>query len=169
MRTLPSRVLRVLWLGLVAALLAGCVGMPERVEPGTPRAEIEKRLGAPSAVYPLTDGLRLQYSRQPAGQQVYNLDLDAGGRLRRVEQVMDIHWLQQNIALDRWTRDDVLRNLGRPALIERVASFRGDVWTYRFLEANSPRQVHVHIDPEGVVRRLMFTDEPTPEDPPDRS
>ena len=63
---------------------------------------------------------------------------------------------------------DVLQNLGRPAQIERVVSFRGEVWTYRFLEMNSPRQAHLHIDPEGVVRRLMFTDELMRDDPPDR-
>jgi hypothetical protein len=81
---------------------------------------------------------------------------------------MDFNWLQRNIALDRWTRADVLQNLGRPALIERVVSFRGEVWSYRFLEMNSPRQAHLHIDPEGVVRRLMFTDELMRDDPPDR-
>ena len=165
----PGRALQALLLGLLVWVLAGCMGMPERIEMGTPRAEIEERLGVPTGEYPLADGRRLQYSRQPGGQQVYNLDLDASGRLRRLEQVMDINWLQRHIELDRWSRADVLRNLGRPALVERVASFRGDVWTYRFLEANSPRQVHLHIDPEGVVRLVMFTDEPTPGDPPDRS
>ncbi|WP_439586419.1 hypothetical protein [Hydrogenophaga sp.] len=164
-----GRGLRAPLLGLVVWALVGCLGIPERIEPGTPRAQIEERLGAPTAEYALAEGRRLQYSRQPGGQQVYNLDLDASGRLRQLEQVMDINWLQRNIAVDRWSRADVLRNLGRPALVERVASFRGDVWTYRFLEANSPRQVHLHIDPEGVVRRVMFTDEPTPDDPPDRS
>ncbi|MGE0099705.1 MAG: hypothetical protein AB7S86_15290 [Hydrogenophaga sp.] len=164
-----GRSLRVLLLGFVVWTLTGCLGVPERVEPGTPRSQIEARLGVPTAEYPLADGRRLQYSRQPGGQQVYNLDLDASGRLRQLEQVMDIHWLQRHIAPDRWTRADVLRNLGRPAIVERVVSFRGDVWSYRFLEANSPRQVHLHIDPEGVVRRVMFTDEPTPDDPPERS
>jgi hypothetical protein len=153
---------------LVGWVLGGCMGIPERIEPGTPRAQIEERLGLPTAEYALPDGRRLQYSRQPGGQQVYNLDLDGGGRLRRLEQVMDFNWLQRNIALDRWTRADVLQNLGRPALIERVVSFRGEVWSYRFLEMNSPRQAHLHIDPEGVVRRLMFTDELMRDDPPDR-
>lgn len=167
--TAPGRGLRAALLALAVGGLAACMGIPERIEPGTPRAQIEERLGRPTAEYPLADGRRLQYSRQPGGQQVYNLDLDSSGRLRRLEQVMDINWLQRNIALDRWTRADVLQNLGRPALVERVVSFRGDVWTYRFLEMNSPRQVHLHIDPEGVVRRLMFTDELVREDPPDRS
>ena len=160
--------LRVPLLALIVWALVGCAGIPERIELGTPRAQIEERLGVPTGEYPLADGRRLQYSRQPGGQQVYNLDLDASGRLRRLEQVMDINWFHRNVAVDRWTREDVLRNLGRPALIERVVSFRGDVWTYRFLEANSPRQAHLHIDPEGVVRRLMFTDEATRDDPPDR-
>ena len=153
---------------LFAALLglSACSLMPLRMETGTPRAEIERRLGAPTAVIALADGQRLQYSRQPSGQEVYNLDLGPDGRLRRVEQVMDASWLQQNIAVDRWTRDDALRHLGRPALVERVMSFEGDVWTYRYLEATRPRQVHLHIDRAGVVRKLAFTDEPGYADDP---
>lgn len=157
-------------LGLIALSLlglAGCAGMPERLAPGTPRADIEQRLGRPTAEYPLADGRRLQYSRQPGGQQVYNLDLDAAGRLRQREQVMTPEWLEQHIAVDRWRREDVLFHLGRPALVERVARFQGDVWTYRFLAVNLPRLVHVHIDPDGVVRRVVFADEPMPDAPPD--
>jgi len=159
--------LRAATLGL-ALVLSGCAFAPAKLAPGTPRADIEQRLGAPTGVYPLIDGTRLQYSRQPAGPQVYNVDLDAQGRLRKVEQVLDIVWMQQNIAPDRWTRDDVLRHMGRPALVEHVWSFTGDVWTYRFLENNNPRQAHVHIDPQGVVRKLMFTDEPRMDDLPGR-
>ncbi len=150
---------------VLGGLLAGCAGMPERIAPGTPRAEIEDRLGMPSAVYPLADGTRLQYSRQPAGQQVYNLDLDAQGRLRRVDQVLDLAWLQR-IEIDRWTQDDVLRLLGRPALVDRVARFDGWVWTYRYLEPFSlARLAHIHIDPQGTVRRMVYTDEPMFDDP----
>lgn len=162
-----NALLRTTVLGL-ALVLSGCALMPERLLPGTPRADIVQRLGAPTGEYPMPDGTRLQYSRQPAGQQVYNIDLDAQGRLRKVEQVLDIFWMQQNIALDRWTRDDVLRHMGRPALVERVWSFTGDIWTYRFLEQNNPRQAHVHIDPQGVVRKLVFTDERRMDDFPGR-
>lgn len=155
-------------LALITALaLTGCSLMPERVAPGTPRAEIEVRLGRPTLVHVLPDGTRLQYSGQPAGQWVHNLDLGPDGRLVRYTQVMDAGWLQQNIQIGRWTRDDVLRNMGRPALVERVARFDGDVWTYRFLEATRPRQVHVHLDPAGVVRQLMFSDEAMYDDPKD--
>ncbi|HMN94090.1 MAG TPA: hypothetical protein PKC60_12745 [Hydrogenophaga sp.] len=147
----------------LTGLLAGCAAMPERLVTGTPRADIERALGRPSAVIGLADGTRLQYSRQPAGQQVFNVELDAQGRLRRVDQVMDPTWFSQ-VKVDRWTRDDVLRLFGRPALVERVALFEGDIWTYRYLEASWPRQFHVHLDPGGVVRKLMHTDEPMPDD-----
>lgn len=160
----PAR--RVLLLGAALAL-AGCSLMPEHVAPGTSRADIESRLGRPTLVHTLPDGVRLQYSGQPSGPWVHNLDLGPDGRLRRHEQVMEAGWLQQNIQVGRWTRDDVWRSMGRPAMVERVARFDGEVWTYRFLEATRPRQVHVHLDPAGAVRQLMFTDEPLYDDPAD--
>lgn len=163
------KILSTLLLGLVA-LLAGCSVMPERAALGTPRAEIENNLGRPTMVHALPGGAtRLQYSGQPAGQWVHNLDLGPDGRLVRNEQVMDAPWLLQRIEVGRWTQEDVLRNLGRPALVERVARFDGAVWTYRFLEATRPRQVHVHLDPAGMVRQLMFTDEPHHDDAVDAS
>jgi hypothetical protein len=163
MASIPRRLFGLLTL-IGALALTACSLMPERVAPGTPRAEIESRLGRPTAVLALTGGTRLQYSGQPAGQWVHNLDLGPDGRLLRSEQVLDIGWMQQRVQVDRWTRDDVLQNMGRPALVERVARFDGDVWTYRFLEATRPRQAHVHLDTAGVVRKLMFTDELVAED-----
>ena len=155
-------VARALGLGLIT-LLAGCALMPERVPLGATRSEIESRLGSPTGVYTLADGTRLQYSRQPAGQEVYNLDLGADGRLRQTEQVMDAGWLER-IPVDQWTRQDALRNLGRPAIVERVASFDGVLWTYRFREMNNPRFVHLYLDSSGLVRRVSFSDEPLPDD-----
>jgi outer membrane protein assembly factor BamE (lipoprotein component of BamABCDE complex) len=149
-------------LGLLA-LLVGCSLMPERLPMGATRGEIENRLGSPTAVHALADGTRLQYSRQPAGQQVYNLDLDAAGRLRQTEQVMDAGWLQR-IPVDQWTRQDALLQLGKPAIVERVASFDGVLWTYRFREMNIPRFVHLYLDTAGVVQRVGFSDEPLPDD-----
>jgi outer membrane protein assembly factor BamE (lipoprotein component of BamABCDE complex) len=144
--------------------LAACSSLPETVVPGTSRADIEQRLGTPTAVHALPGGTRLQYSRQPAGQQVFNLDLNAQGRLVRVDQVLDIERLQQ-IEVDRWTQDDVMREFGRPAVVERVARFDGGVWTYRYLEPFShARLAHVHIDPRGVVRKVVYTDEPLLDD-----
>ncbi|PKO69978.1 MAG: hypothetical protein CVU22_02800 [Betaproteobacteria bacterium HGW-Betaproteobacteria-16] len=148
----------------LALVLTACSSVPETVALGTSRADIEQRLGTPTAVHTLPDGTRLQYSRQPSGQQVFNLDLDTQGRLARVDQVLDVEWLQR-IEVDRWTQEDVLRQFGRPAVVERVARFDGGVWTYRYLEPFSlARLVHIHIDTRGVVRKVVYTDEPLLDD-----
>lgn len=138
--------------------LAGCA-VPEWQKIGSGRAEVLEDMGRPTLTVALPEGgERLVYSRQPAGQQVYHLDFDARQRLTRVQQVLT---MQQFFTLrnDIDTRDSVLRQFGPPALVEHVASFKGDIWTYRLLENGASRQAHVHIDPTGVVRRVMFTDE----------
>jgi hypothetical protein len=163
-----SLMVRALATAALALVLAACGSVPESMVPGTPRAVIEQRLGAPTAIYTLLDGTRLQYSRQPAGQQVFNLDLDTQGRLVRMDQVLDTEWLQR-IEVDRWTREDVLRQFGRPALVERVARFDGVVWTYRYLEPFSlARLAHIYMDTQGTVRRIVYTDEPMRDDLGDR-
>ena len=153
--------LRKRWLFLplmVALLLTGCM-VPEWQKPGTSQAEIEKGMGKPVAQLPLPDGgTRLLYSRQPAGQQAYHMDFDAQHRLVRVDQVLDLnHFYTLRMGIS--TRDDVAREFGPPAKLERVYSFKGDIWTYRFVDNGLPRRAHVHIDPAGIVQRLMFTDE----------
>ena len=143
---------------LLAWALAGCA-VPEWQQPGTPLADIERAMGRPTLTEALPGGgQRWLYSRQPAGQQVYQMDFDAGQRLVRVAQVLTLERFQAlRQGVDR--ADDVRRMFGPPALLEKVARFHGDIWTYRILDNGNPRQAHVHIDPSGVVRLVMFTDE----------
>ena len=143
---------------LLALALAACA-VPEWQKPGTPLADIERTMGRPTLAEPLeSGGQRLVYSRQPAGQQVYHMDFDASQRLVRVTQVLTLENFQAlRNGVD--TRDSVRRMFGPPALMEKVARFHGDILTYRILDYGEPRQAHVHVDPEGVVRRVMFTDE----------
>lgn len=142
----------------LATLAAGCAA-PERIAPGTPRAQVLADLGTPTLTVALPGaGERLLYSRQPAGQQVYHVDLDAQQRVVRVQQVLTLEQFQA-LRLGQDTREDVRQRFGPPAVVERVARFDGDIWTYRILDQSEPRQAHVHIDPAGVVRRVLFTDE----------
>lgn len=147
----------VIW-GAACLWLAGCAA-PEWQKPGSGRAEVLADLGRPTLTLSLPDGgERLLYSRQPAGQQVYHLDFDASQRLTRVQQVLTMEqFFALRVGAD--TRDTVLQQFGPPALVEHVASFKGDIWTYRLLDNGAARQAHVHIDPSDVVRRVMFTDE----------
>lgn len=163
MKALIPRAGRWLALAGVWALVA-CVGVPQWEQPGAAREAVIARLGSPTAVHPLPDGERLQYSQQPAGRQVHNLDFDRDGRLVAVEQVMDPAVFAR-IETGRWTRGELLRQFGLPARVERVARFDGDVWTWRYLEAGSVfRQLHVYLDRAGVVRRVQSTDEALPDD-----
>ncbi len=149
---------------LVAGLvLAGCAQFSQP-EPGTPADKIRSRMGAPLAVKPLQEGgERWIYSTLPMGREVYHVDIDPQGRMRSFTQVLDFQHLS-TIPKD-WTRRQVLDFYGPPYEITEVSSFAGKVWTYRFMDAmNLRRLAHIHIDPEGRVAKVMFTDEPTAED-----
>ena len=149
-----------------AASLVGCT-VPEWQKPGTPATQIAQDMGTPQVRVDLSDGTqRWVYSRQPAGQQVYHMVFDAQQRLLRVEQVLqEAHFHQLQPGRDN--RQSVFHYFGRPALIEGVGNFKGDIWTYRIRENSIDRLAHVFIDPQGVVQRVMFTDEPRNE-PDDR-
>ena len=152
------RLQTLLTASLLTLGLVGCM-VPQWQKPGMPQAEVEKGMGKPTLVVPLPDGgQRLVYSQQPAGQQVYHMDFDAQRKLVHVEQVLDTaHFFALRNGVD--TRDDVYRMFGPPAIVERVYSFKGDIWTYRFLDNTFARRAHVHIDQQGVVQKVMFTDE----------
>lgn len=157
-RALRGRRVPGLLAALVVALaLAGCA-VPAREAPGALRADVLARLGPPSVRVALPDGERLIYSELPAGAQAYNLDFDAAGRLVRNEQVLT-QTRFESVPIGTWKQADVYRTFGTPMRVERVARFDGDIWTYRFLQLNDPRLAHIHLDPKGVVQRVMFTDE----------
>lgn len=149
---------------LVWGVLLSACASPDREKPGAHRADVLARLGAPHGTTALEGHRqRLLYSTLPAGRQVFHLDFDAAGRLERVEQVLTFARFS-GIALNQWTRADVERTFGLPMLVERVARFDGDVWTYRFMDDYEPRLAHIHIDRAGTVRQLLFTDDQPPGD-----
>ena len=156
---------RFAWLALALGLgLAACASDPARLPLGTDKAAVMQRLGQPTAEYRFTaDGAatdRLQYSGQPLGQMVYNVDLDAQGQVKAVTQVLD-EAVFPRIQVDRWTREDVLREFGPPFEVTGVYSFKGEVWTWRYRMGPWNRLLHIYIDPQGVVRRWHPADEPT--------
>lgn len=142
---------------VLAVQISGCA-LPAREKAGALRAEVVARLGPPTAVFALPAGERLLYSELPAGFAAYNLDFDASGRLVRNEQVLTQARFE-NLPVGVWTTADVQRTFGAPLRVERVARFEGDIWTYRFRQNSDPRLAHVHLDRQGVVRQVLFTDE----------
>ena len=155
---------RAVTMALALGVLGGCAS-PDRAQLGAGRADVVASLGAPvSGVSLPGGGERLLYTTQPSGFTVFHLDFDAQGHLVRREQVLTQEHLAA-IPVGQWTVVDVQRTFGPPMRVERVARFDGDIWTYRFMDDfHARRQGHVHIDRTGVVRSVMFTDEPLPGD-----
>lgn len=145
------------------AVLTACAA-PEWQKLGAPATEVQQSLGAPHVRVTLPDGgERWVYSRQPAGQEVFHLLMGQDQRLQRIEQVLDeAHFSALRPGVDM--RETVYQYFGKPALVEGVANFKGDIWTYRINVNNFNRQAHVFIDPQHVVQRVMFTDEPRVDD-----
>ncbi len=146
--------LLALW---VLVALTGCA-FPAREKPGALRDDVVARLGPPTATHRLPTGERLLYSELPAGFAAYALDFDTTDRLVRNEQVLTQKRFE-GIPIGTWTRADVAYNFGPPLRVEQVARFDGDIWTYRFRQLSDPRLAHVHLDRQGVVRQVLFTDE----------
>jgi hypothetical protein len=138
----------------LAAVLSACAVNPFNaygVEPGASREAVIGRLGQPTRVVRLPSGERLQYSLQPFGQYAWMVDLDASGRVVRSRQVLTAADFNR-IELGRWTRDDVEREFGPPAMVDGVASWNGPIMTYRWTDG-SDMFYYVYLDPANVVRR----------------
>ena len=135
---------------LAVLLLAACAFAPPR--PGMTREEVIAHYGKPSRVVPLPAGTRLQYSAEPTGQSALMVDLDSEGRVIAVRQMMTLAELSK-IQPVKWTREDVEREFGRPASIDRVRSWPGDIMTYRWLDLTQDMYFWVYLDGHNVVQR----------------
>lgn len=149
-------------------LLAACAFMgPARLQPGTPAAQVQAQLGSPTARYAegTAGGERWQYSYEPSGRRVYNVDFDAAGSVVRVEQAMSEALFAQRIQPGVWTRDDVLHEYGPPAQTMGTYNFKGVIWVWRYENGPYPRLLYIDLAPDGVVQGYTLGDEYL--DPPD--
>jgi hypothetical protein len=136
---------------VIAVLAFGACAF-NSVQPGMSHGDVVARMGQPSRVLPLGAGaIRLQYSRQPAGQQVFNVDLDANGRVLQVRQMLVAQEFAR-IVPDQWTRADVERAFGPPASIDHVANWPADIMTYRWFDVED-MFYWIYLDRNNVVRR----------------
>ncbi len=156
---------------LLAAVLAGCAGnpfAPFRAELGTPRQAVIAQLGTPVRSVPIVvngqPGERLQYSLQPKGQQAVMVDLDSTGRVIASRQVLTLAEFSR-IEPGNWSRDDVLREFGPPAMVDRVSSWPGDILTYRWNDGVD-MFYWVYLDSANRVQRahqgMEFVETPEP-------
>ncbi|MBC7699698.1 hypothetical protein [Aquabacterium sp.] len=145
---------------LVAALvLGGCAGIPQYTQVGAPREAELQKMGPPTASYVDATGTRLQYSYGAWGRQTYNIDIDASGRVAAVTQALQPSVLN-SLSGRELSSADFRRELGPPSEVGQIGSFGGDVWTWRYWEAGTPRLFHAYVDKQGMVVRTLSTDEP---------
>ena len=145
------KILSVFCVAAMASLfLAGCAVTD--VKPGMTREEVIAGYGKPSAIVPISTGTRLQYSRQPLGQSVVMVDLDTSGRVVSAKEVLTPNGFSR-IEVGKWTRADIEREFGPPAIVDGVASWRGDIMTYRWRDVVTDMFFFVYLDAANVVQR----------------
>jgi len=154
--------LRTAGMALAALALTACAQLMRTPPPlGTPLAQVTAQLGQPNAAYPEADGGQvLEYRGQPMGQFQYMARIGPDGRLVAYDQVLTSENFAK-VKVDHWTKDDILRNFGRPAEVSRVYFHNYEVWSYRYKEAgvwNS--MMSVHFDEQGVVRQMLNGPDP---------
>lgn len=134
----------------VALLVGGCA--LTSIKPGMTREEVLAHHGTPTRVVPLSTGTRLQYSGQPQGRFANMVDLDNAGKVVSARQVLTPAEFSK-IQPGQWSRLDMEREFGQPASIDHVASWKGDIMTYRWLENNVNMFFWAYLDGNNVVQR----------------
>jgi hypothetical protein len=143
---------------IIAIGLSGCASNPDHAALGASRADVISAYGKPSADFALPNGARLQYSRQPYGRQVYNIDLDANGKVASAQQVLSEAQFAQ-VQPNVWKAADVECAFGKPGMVTQVGNFAGKLWVYRYDYYGTNKLLQVAIDPSGVVREVGMSEE----------
>jgi hypothetical protein len=147
---------------LTAALaLGGCAPLIRHTPSlGDTQETVIAKMGRPTAVFPEPPGQELEYATGPMGQFTWMAHIGPDGRLVKYEQVLTGEKFA-TIKIDKATKDDVLRTIGRPAETSYLPLRDYEVWSYRYKESgvwNS--MMHVHFDRAGVVRMMQNGPDP---------
>jgi hypothetical protein len=148
-------------LGSFAAVLAaGCAALAAPPQPGQSEAQVQQRLGAPTARYALAGGAtRLEFATGPFGRETWMVDLDSAGRVSAARQVLEAGYLAAFQArAPGMSRDELLRELGRPGE-RRGARGGGETWSWRYV-TNDCLWFQVSLDAGGRVKDGAFGIDP---------
>jgi outer membrane protein assembly factor BamE (lipoprotein component of BamABCDE complex) len=155
----PGRILVAVFSGVV--LLSGCTLDPvRRLPPGTTAEEVRSFMGEPRERYAEADGgSTWAYPTGPMGYYTYMVQLDAAGKVVRVEQVLDDKGFAR-IVLHKSTKEDVRHLLGPPWRTTYFPRQHELVWDYYIHNAwLRPAQFHVIFDDNGVAKQTMQIEE----------
>jgi hypothetical protein len=123
---------------IAPAMLGACTAFIGPFGPslraGQTEGEVQSMLGAPTGRYALDGGLtRLEYATGPFGRHTWMVDLDASGRVVRHDQVLnERHFAEIQQKAPGMSREQLLRELGRPGEVHHGGLRGGRTWVYRY-------------------------------------
>jgi hypothetical protein len=159
MRAHAKKVLTI----VIAMLSLTACATPTALAPGTPEAEVLRRFGRPAEVYALPAPAQARRLAYPIGlhyQQTWMVDIDAQGRVLRVEEAINAaHFAKVRIGQD--DTSVIRREFGPPRVIHFYALSGLTAWMYPYLEDlawNS--EMAIYFDQAGIVRRVESGPDP---------
>lgn len=138
-----------------AAALWGCDYSygPRNLKPGATIDEVRRQMGAATDEKRLADGTRVWwYVRGPQGYHTYRIAFDKDERVTHIDQVLTEENFR-NIVAQKTTKSEVLDLLGRPRETMTFPLLKEQVWSWRYKDVTIDKQLHVHFDLDGVVKR----------------
>lgn len=142
------------------ALLGGCAH-PQLVDMGMTEESVVQYLGTPHAKTILADdSVRLTYSGQPYGQDVWWLFLDKAGKVIGREQGLQEKYFQM-LTPGKSTEADVWAMWGPCSERYEFKLANEHAWMYRFRDdMNMDMAVWPQFDVNGILRSLEVTEDP---------
>lgn len=148
----------VLPLVATAWLLGACITPPPK--PATPKAEVLRQWGRPTATYPLAQGVeRLEYATGPFGRTTWMIDIDAAGAVTQARQVLNEAEFMRLQSASGLNADDVLRWIGTPGQ-KRGARGGGQTWSWRY-PTNDCLWFQASISAGGQLESAAYGVDPT--------
>jgi len=149
-------------LSCAAILVLGACAQPwQGFQAGQAEGDVIARLGQPKEVYDLPGGAkRLMWPTQPYGEVTTAADIDATGKVISVRQVLQPSEFYR-AEIDKWTKQDVLVNFGRPEETAYFPMMKREVWSYRYLEDGVwYLMFNFYFDQTGVLRTTQKSPDP---------
>jgi hypothetical protein len=152
----------------LAMALAGCHTAP--IAPGQQRNAVLQAKGEPTARYALPEGAeRLEYATGPWGRTTWMIDLDAAGRVRATQQVLnEASFASFQTRAPGLSRAQLLRELGTPGERRHGGYQGGEVWSWRY-PTNDCLWFQVSINSADVVSSAGYGTDPSCDARSDRS
>ena len=141
-------------------VLGGCAH-PQLVEMGQTQEDVIAYLGEPQAQTAMPDGtVRLTYSVQPFGQEVWWLFVDQSGKVVSREQGLQEKYFNM-LTPGKSTEADVWAMWGKCAQKYEFNLVNEHAWMYRFRDKGGfDMAVWPQFDVNGVMQSIEVTEDP---------